>query len=79
MVDSAVANAAASWTFNSAIAAYYYLRIIRQMYFSPADEITPVNVCGGTRAVIYILLAATFIIGLMPEPFILYFRTILPF
>ena len=70
---------AAAAAVNSAIAAYYYLRIIRLMYFVPPDESTPVTVCAGTRAVIYILLTATFVLGLMPEPFIFYFRSILPF
>jgi proton-translocating NADH-quinone oxidoreductase chain N len=70
---------AAAAAINSAIAAYYYLRIIRQMYFAPTDEITPVTVCPAARAVIYFLLAGTLVLGLMPEPFILYFQTILPF
>lgn len=70
---------AAAAAVNSAIAAYYYLRIIRQMYFVPADDSSPVTICPKTRAVIYILLTATLVLGLMPDPFILYFRSILPF
>lgn len=70
---------AAAAAVNSVIAAYYYLRIIRQMYFAAPDEITPIAVCPGTRAVIYMLLAGTLFLGLMPDPFIFYFRTILPF
>jgi len=70
---------AAAAAVNGAIAAYYYLRIIRQMYFVPADEITPVTVSAGTRVAIYILLTGTFLLGLMPEPFLIYFRTIFPF
>jgi proton-translocating NADH-quinone oxidoreductase chain N len=61
---------------NSAIAAYYYLRVIHQMYFVPSDETAPVKVGPAIQIALYLLLAGTLILGLMPQPFLDYFSTL---
>ncbi len=70
---------AAAAAINSAVAAFYYLRIVRQMYLVPADETSRIWSCPVTRFTIFILLAGTIILGLVPAPFIDYFKALLPF
>ena len=54
----------------SAVAAYFYLRVIVAMFFTdpPADapEIRPPSVM--TVAVIAVTLSITFILGMLPQP-----------
>lgn len=52
---------------NSVIAAYYYLRLVRAMYFSePAEEWTPAPVLPGVGAVMFLTAVATIAFGLFP-------------
>jgi NADH-quinone oxidoreductase subunit N len=54
---------------NSVIAAFYYLRVIRVMYFSePAADWTPAPLPRGVGAVLFITAIATILLGLMPGP-----------
>src|SRR5712692_7884154 len=54
---------------NSVIAAFYYLRVIRVMYFSdPATDWTPAPLPRGVGAVLFITAIATILLGLMPGP-----------
>jgi NADH-quinone oxidoreductase subunit N len=54
---------------NSVIGAYYYLRLIRVMYFNePAEEWTPAPVPPGIGAVMFLSAAATLAFGLFPGP-----------
>ncbi len=55
---------------NAAIAAFYYLNVVRYMFFEPAGDLAPFRV---NRAVQVVLVAAVImilVIGLMPGPFI---------
>lgn len=55
---------------NSAIAAFYYLNVVRYMFFTPAPEpASPVPVPRPLRWVLAICLVMTFVIGLYPQPF----------
>lgn len=55
---------------NSAIAAFYYLNVVRYMFFTPAPEQAgPVPVPRPLRWVLAICLIMTFFIGLYPQPF----------
>lgn len=53
---------------NSVIAAFYYLRIVKEMYLSPADEKIKLFVPRTITLPILITLAATFLVGLWPMP-----------
>ncbi len=54
---------------NSVIAAFYYLRVIRVMYFSePATDWTPAPLPRGVGAVLFATSIATVLLGLMPGP-----------
>jgi NADH-quinone oxidoreductase subunit N len=54
---------------NSVIGAYYYLRLVRVMYFSePAEDWTPAPVPAGVGAVMVVTSVATLALGLFPGP-----------
>ncbi len=56
---------------NSAIAVYYYMNVVRLMYFRPAAEADagerPLVPSVGVQSVIIITLTLTFLLGLLPE------------
>ena len=52
---------------NSAISAYYYLRVTVTMYFSDASEEVEQRVWGGLNASVFIAAVATVAIGLYPS------------
>ncbi len=55
---------------NTAIAAYYYIKVIRAMYFAaPASE-APVVSTGSLRASLWLATAAVFVVGIFAAPFI---------
>ncbi|MGQ9665886.1 MAG: NADH-quinone oxidoreductase subunit N [Anaerolineae bacterium] len=55
---------------NSAISAFYYLNVVRYMFFTPAEEpASPISVPRPLRWVLAICLIMTFVIGLYPQPF----------
>jgi NADH-quinone oxidoreductase subunit N len=55
---------------NTAISAYYYIKVIRAMYFAaPIDE-TPVLSTGSLRASLWLATAAVLVVGFVAAPFI---------
>jgi len=54
---------------NSVISAFYYLNVVRQMFFLPGEE-RPIAVEPTLKWVVVASLIAVFIIGLYPHPFI---------
>ncbi len=56
---------------NTVIAAFYYLNIVRYMFFTPTDESAPrVQVSPAYGAVLTITAVVTVLLGLVPGPFI---------
>jgi len=57
---------------NSVIAVFYYLNVVRYMYFTPATEgaDTAIPVSGLLQFVLALTAAVTLVIGLFPQPFI---------
>ena len=55
---------------NAAIAAFYYLKIVRYMFFEPQGEQTPFKVSRPVQAVIAVTTFMTLLIGIYPGPFI---------
>jgi proton-translocating NADH-quinone oxidoreductase chain N len=55
----------------SVIAAFYYLNVVRQMFFEPADEgAEPVAVSLGLRFGLLLTTAGILVVGIYPEPFL---------
>ena len=55
---------------NSAVAAFYYFKIVRQMYLVPASDALPIPRSVTLLILVFITLAGTVLIGLLPAPFI---------
>jgi NADH:ubiquinone oxidoreductase subunit 2 (subunit N) len=55
---------------NSVIAAFYYLNVVRYMFFLPPKDETPVYDPPSLRLALVLTLAMTLVIGLYPQPFI---------
>lgn len=55
---------------NSAVAAYYYFRIVRAMYLVKASESSRMIHPWTLQLALLILLAGTLVIGLVPQPFL---------
>lgn len=57
---------------NSAVAGYYYFRIVRMMYLAPVldSEATPIPQTAPLSFTLCLLLAGVFLLGVMPAPFI---------
>ncbi len=55
---------------NIVISMYYYLVVVKKMYINEPIDATPIKTSGPMRAVVYIGLAGTLIIGIYPQPFI---------
>lgn len=53
---------------NTAIAAYYYLGVIREAFFRDPDERLPISMSGMSRALCLILLICNLVLGLAPGP-----------
>jgi NADH-quinone oxidoreductase subunit N len=51
------------------ISLYYYLVVVKKMYINEPTDPSPIGVSGPLKAVIYIGLAGTLIIGIWPMPF----------
>jgi NADH-quinone oxidoreductase subunit N len=55
----------------SVVAAFYYLNVVRQMFFEPeAEGAGPVAVPAGVRVVLVVAAAGILIVGRYPEPFL---------
>ncbi|MBD0315072.1 MAG: NADH-quinone oxidoreductase subunit N [Nitrospiraceae bacterium] len=55
---------------NIVISMYYYLVVVKKMYISEPIDPSPVQISGPMKAVVYVGLAGTLIIGIYPQPFI---------
>jgi len=55
---------------NIVISMYYYLIVVKKMYISEPLDSSPIKTTGPLRAVIYVGLAGTLIIGVYPQPFL---------
>jgi NADH-quinone oxidoreductase subunit N len=55
---------------NIIISMYYYLVVVKKMYINEPHDQTPLTVSGPMRAVLYVGLAGTLVIGIYPQPFI---------
>jgi len=53
---------------NSAVSAYYYLRVVKVMYFSDVDESEPLRPGVGVASAAFLAMAGTFIFGIFPSP-----------
>lgn len=56
--------------FNTAIAAYYYIKVIRAMYFATPVGDTVVTSSGSLRVVLWTATAATIVVGIAAAPFL---------
>ena len=55
---------------NIGISMYYYLVVVKKMYINEPIDPSPVSISGPMKAVIYVGLAGTLVIGIYPQPFI---------
>lgn len=55
---------------NSAVSLYYYLRIVKAMYFKEPTDLAAVVSSGATRVALAASVLAVFILGFYPAPFI---------
>ena len=55
---------------NIVISMYYYLIVVKKMYISEPLDSSPIKTTGPLRAVIYVGLAGTLVIGIYPQPFL---------
>lgn len=54
---------------NIVISMYYYLIIVKQMYINEPVDPSPIGISSPMKAVIYVGLAGTLVIGIYPQPF----------
>ena len=54
---------------NIVISMYYYLIVVKQMYINEPIDPSPISIRGHMKAVIYVGLAGTLVIGIYPQPF----------
>jgi NADH-quinone oxidoreductase subunit N len=47
---------------------YYYLKVVRAMYWLPPNENSPIPVNAFSRVAISTLVVATFVLGIYPKP-----------
>jgi NADH-quinone oxidoreductase subunit N len=55
---------------NIVISMYYYLIVVKKMYINEPVDPSPVSISGPMKAVVYVGLAGTLLIGIYPQPFI---------
>jgi NADH-quinone oxidoreductase subunit N len=55
---------------NIVISMYYYLIVVKKMYINEPTNPSPVTISGPMKAVVYVGLAGTLVIGIYPQPFI---------
>jgi NADH-quinone oxidoreductase subunit N len=61
---------AAVGAVNSVIAAFYYLNVVRYMFFTPAEDVQPVRVAAPLQAALLVTAILTLLLGLAPGPLI---------
>ncbi len=54
---------------NIVISMYYYLIVVKKMYITEPHDSSSIRVSGPIKAVLYVCLAGTLIIGIYPQPF----------
>jgi NADH-quinone oxidoreductase subunit N len=54
--------------FNSAISVYYYMRVVKAMYFGEATSVEPLRTPFGLRVALSAAIAGVFIVGIYPIP-----------
>ena len=62
---------------NSAVAAFYYFRIVRVMYLVPAKNTLPVSTSFALSLALFLMLAGTIVFGLAPVPLIAFVKGVL--
>lgn len=55
---------------NIVISMYYYLIVVKKMYIAEPHDPSPVSISGPMKAVVYVGLAGTLVIGIYPQPVI---------
>ena len=55
---------------NIVISMYYYLIVVKKMYINEPIDPSPISISGPLKAVVYVGLAGTLLIGIYPQPFI---------
>ena len=55
---------------NIVISMYYYLIVVKKMYIAEPHDPSPVDISTPMKAVVYVSLAGTLIVGIYPQPFI---------
>jgi NADH-quinone oxidoreductase subunit N len=55
---------------NIVISMYYYLIVVKKMYINEPIDPSPVAISAPMKAVVYVGLAGTLLIGIYPQPFI---------
>jgi NADH-quinone oxidoreductase subunit N len=55
---------------NTAIAAYYYIKVIRAMYFAEPAAAEPLEAGGSARFALWVAAAATVVVGIVAWPFV---------
>ena len=55
---------------NIVISMYYYLIVVKKMYINEPIDPSPVQISGTMKAVVYVGLAGTLVIGIYPQPVI---------
>jgi len=55
---------------NIVISIYYYLVVVKKMYINEPVDSSPLEISGPMKAVVYIGLAGTLILGIYPQPFV---------
>jgi len=55
---------------NIVISLYYYLIVVKRMYIVEPHDPSPVSISGHMKAVVYVGLAGTLVIGIYPQPVI---------
>lgn len=55
---------------NIVISMYYYLVVVKKMYINEPHDPSPVTISGPMKAVVYVGLAGTLVMGIYPQPFV---------
>lgn len=77
-IESGLILLAVAAAINSAIAAYYYFKVIRFMYLAPASKVDKLAYPAPLLAALVILLAGTVLFGTFPGPWIDWIKSAIP-
>lgn len=61
---------------NSAVAAFYYFKIVRVMYLTPSEDQDPIPHPASLKLALFLMLAGVLLMGLIPSPFIQFVKAI---